>query len=273
MSFFQTFIIAIIQGITELFPISSVAHSVLTPYIFHWNLDPQFLKVNFLPFMVMLHLGTALALFTYFGREWIDIVKSIFSSNRKSARRLLRLIIIGSIPAGLIGVILEKPLTNIFSNVTSASFFLIINGFLLFFGEKIRKRGTRGIKKLSYRQAFVIGLFQSLALIPGFSRSGASMSAGFMSGLKHEEAARFSMLLATPIILGASLLEIPKLFRSGVHGLLQMSLVGGLLAGIFAYISVWILMRWFKKNEITAMRPFAYYCWIVGGVILITRVI
>ncbi|MDR3600445.1 MAG: undecaprenyl-diphosphate phosphatase [Desulfosporosinus sp.] len=273
MSFFQTFIIAIVQGITELFPVSSVAHSVLTPYIFHWNLDPQFLKVNFLPFMVMLHLGTALALFTYFGREWIDIVKSVFDSRQRNSRRLLKLIIIGSIPAGLIGVILEKPLTNIFSNVTSASIFLIVNGCLLFFGEKMRRHGTRGIKDLSYRQAFVIGLFQSLALVPGFSRSGASMTAGFMAGLKHEEAARFSMLLATPIIIGASLLEIPKLFKSGVHGLLQMSLAGGLLAGIFAYISVWILMRWFKKNEISAMRPFAYYCWIVGGIILLTRIL
>ncbi|MDR3601974.1 MAG: undecaprenyl-diphosphate phosphatase [Desulfosporosinus sp.] len=116
-------------------------------------------------------------------------------------------------------------------------------------------------------------MFQSLALVPGFSRSGASMTAGFMAGLKHEEAARFSMLLATPIIIGASLLEIPKLFKSGVHGLLQMSLAGGLLAGIFAYISVWILMRWFKKNEISAMRPFAYYCWLVGGIILLTRIV
>ncbi|MDR3601975.1 MAG: undecaprenyl-diphosphate phosphatase [Desulfosporosinus sp.] len=154
MSFFQTFIIAIVQGITELFPVSSVAHSVLTPYIFHWNLDPEFLKVNFLPFMVMLHLGTALALFTYFGREWIDIVKSVFDARQRNSRRLLKLIIIGSIPAGLIGVILEKPLTNIFSNVTSASIFLIVNGCLLFFGEKIRRHGTRSIKNLSYRQAF-----------------------------------------------------------------------------------------------------------------------
>jgi undecaprenyl-diphosphatase len=273
MSLFQTIIIAIVQGITELFPVSSVAHSVLTPYIFHWNLDPQFLKVNFLPFMVMLHLGTALALFTYFGREWIEIVKAVFDSRQKNARRLLTLIIIGSIPAGLIGVILEKPLTNIFSNVTSAAVFLIVNGCLLFFGEKMRKHGTREIKRLNYRQAFVIGLFQALALVPGFSRSGASMTAGFMAGLKHEEAARFSMLLATPIILGASLLELPKLFKSGVHGLLEMSLAGGLLAGIFAYISVWILMRWFKKNEISAMRPFAYYCWIVGGIILLTRIL
>ena len=118
-----------------------------------------------------------------------------------------------------------------------------------------------------------MGLFQALALVPGFSRSGASMTAGLWAGLKHEEAARFSMLLATPIIAAAGLLEVPKLAKTGIHGLWQMSLIGGLLAGIFAYISVTILIRWFKKNEISAMKPFAYYCWIVGGLVLISRLL
>lgn len=270
MTFLQTLIFAIVQGITELFPISSVAHGVLIPYVFHWNLDPTFLKEHFLPYVVMLHLGTALALLIFFRREWLKILRSLFVSNQ---RKLLILIIVGSIPAGLIGLLLEKPLTHLFANVTSAALFLIINGLLLFFGERFQSQGKKEITELTYGQAIVVGLFQALALIPGFSRSGASMTAGFWVGLKHEEAARFSMLLATPIIAGASLLEIPKLAKSGVHGLLQMSMIGGLLAGIFAYISVFILIRWFKKNEIDAMKPFAYYCWAVGIIILLTRFI
>ncbi|WP_407307019.1 undecaprenyl-diphosphate phosphatase [Desulfosporosinus sp. SB140] len=273
MTFLQTLIIAIVQGVTELFPVSSVAHSVFTPYVFQWKLDPQFLQDNFLPYVVMLHLGTALALLVFFRDEWISIIRSILNSQKRDSLRLLLLILAGTIPAAIIGVILEKPLTHLFSNVTSASIFLMVNGLLLYFGEKIKSRGKKHINELSYGQAIIVGLFQSLALVPGFSRSGASITAGFWMGLKHEEAARFSMLLATPIIAGASVLEIPKLIKHGSHGLLLTSLTGGLFAGVFAFIAVSILMRWFRKKEISAMKPFAYYCWIVGGLILLTRLI
>ncbi|SEC10548.1 undecaprenyl-diphosphate phosphatase [Paenibacillus sp. GP183] len=269
MSIFQTIIFAIIQGITELFPISSVAHGVITPFVFHWQLDDQFLKEHFLPYVVMLHLGTAVALLIFFRKEWIGIIRSIFQQKQMHARKTLILIVIATIPAALIGLVLEKPLRHIFSNVTLTSIFLIVNGFILYFGEKRKERGTKEIHELKMSQALIVGLFQSLALIPGFSRSGASMTAGFWMGLKHEASARFSMLLATPIILGASIVELPKLRHSNISGLLQISLMGGILSGIFAFISVWILMRWFKKHEINAMRPFAYYCWGIGLIILI----
>ena len=268
MTLFQTFIFAIIQGIAELFPISSVAHGVLTPYILHWNLSQDFLNEHFLPYLVMLHIGTALALLIFFWREWLEIIRSLFTNSQK---HLLILVIIGSIPAGLIGLVLEKPLTHLFGNVTSAAFFLIVNGLLLYYGEKTRSRGWKKIDDLTYGETLAVGLFQALALVPGFSRSGASMTAGFWAGLKHEEAVRFSMILATPLIAAAGLLEVPKLAKTGVHGLWQMALIGGLLAGVFAYISVTILIRWFKKNEIGAMKPFAYYCWIVGSLVLISR--
>ncbi len=273
MNFLQTLILAVVQGITELFPISSVAHGVLTPYVFRWNLDPQFLKEHFLPYVVMLHLGTAVALLIYFRHDWFKVLRSLSQLKNQASRRLLLLIVVGTIPAGLIGLLLEKPLTSLFSNVTSAAIFLIVNGFMLFFGERMRKRGTKQINDLSYGQAAVVGFFQALALVPGFSRSGASMTAGFWMGLKHEQAAHFSMLLATPIIAAASILEIPKLAKSGTQGLFGISLIGGLLAGIFAYISVYLLMRWFKKKEFDAMRPFAYYCWTVGALTLLSRVI
>ncbi|MDR3541009.1 MAG: undecaprenyl-diphosphate phosphatase, partial [Desulfosporosinus sp.] len=208
-----------------------------------------------------------------FRDEWISIVRSIFNSRKQDSLRLLMLLLVGTIPAALIGFIFEKRLTLLFSNVTIAASFLIANGLLLYFGEKMKSRGEKNINDLSYGQALIVGLFQSLALIPGFSRSGASMTAGFWMGLKHEESARFSMLLATPIIAGASILEIPKLVKNGSRGLLLTSLSGGLLAGIFAYIAVTILMRWFKRKEINAMWPFAYYCWIVGGLVLLTHLI
>lgn len=265
----QSIILAIIQGITELFPISSVAHGVLTPYVFHWNLDQEFLKVHFLPYVVMLHLGTALALFLFFWRDWVDIIKSLFSGSKK----VLILVIVATLPAAIIGLVLEKPLTSLFSNVTTAALFLIVNGFFLYFGEKLRSKGTKEIEDLSIKQAAIIGLFQSLALVPGFSRSGSSMTAGFWAGLKHEASARFSMILATPIIAGASILEVPKILKSHTPGLMHISLVGGVVAGVFAFISVWILMNWFKRKEINAMRPFAYYCWAVGAIVLLTKLI
>jgi undecaprenyl-diphosphatase len=272
MDLFQTLIFSIIQGITELFPISSVAHGVFTPYIFGWDqkMSPEFLKEHFLPFVVMLHLGTALALLLFFKSEWVQIIRSVFDSRDRETRRLVVLIIVATIPAAVIGAVFQKPLTHIFSDVKSAAFFLIINGFLLYFGEKMKGQGTKEITDLSLGQAIVIGLFQSLALIPGFSRSGSSMTAGFWMGLKHEAAARFSMLLATPIILGAAILEIPKLAQSNIQGLFGISVIGAIFSGLFAYLAVWFLMRWFKKNEIDAMRPFAYYCWVVGAIILIT---
>ncbi|MCI1822061.1 undecaprenyl-diphosphate phosphatase [Megasphaera sueciensis] len=269
MDFLQTVILAIVQGMTELFPISSVAHSVLTPYVFHWQLDNIFLKEHFLPFVVMLHLGTAIALFLFFGSDWTGIVRSIAKKDKQN-RKLLYLIIAGSIPAALIGFFLEHALRGIFSSVVNAGFFLMINGCLLYWGEKIRKHGKKEINDLTYKEALIIGAFQSLALIPGFSRSGATITAGFAAGLKHEESVRFSMLLATPIIIGAGILEVPKLMVTGMGDLFWIAVMGGIVSGLAAFFSVWIMMKWFHKNEITAMRPFAFYCWIIGACVLFT---
>jgi undecaprenyl-diphosphatase len=266
MTYTQTLLIAIIQGITELFPISSVAHAVLTPFLFHWNLSPEFLKTSFLPFIVMLHLGTAVALIVYFWSDWSDFARSLTDNRASTQRQVLLRVIVGTIPAVIIGFALEKPLTRLFASVVSAAIFLIVNGLILFFGEKVR-RGTKNIEQIGYVDALLIGMAQSLALVPGFSRSGASMIAGFWTGLSHTESARFSMLLATPIILGASVLEIPKLLHGGSGGLLT-ALLGGIISGVVAFLSVWALMSWFKRNEFSAMLPFAVYCWIMGAVVL-----
>jgi len=274
LTLLQTLIFAIVQGISELFPISSVAHGVLTPYFFNWNLDPSFLKEHFLPFLVMLHLGTAITLLLYFGTEWTKIIASVFTKDDRS-RKLMFLILAGTIPAAVIGLLLESPLRHMFSNVSSAAFFLIINGFILYWGERLQggRQGQKSINDLNYKQAAIIGLFQSLALVPGFSRSGATMTAGFWMGLKHEDSARFSMLLATPIIIGASMIEVPKLLHTDITGLFQISLIGGITSGIAAFFSVWALMKWFHTNGVNAMRPFAWYCWLLGGGVLISQYI
>lgn len=266
MSFLQTLIFAIIQGITELFPISSVAHGVLTPFLLGWGLDQAFLKEHFLPYLVMLHLGTAAALLVFFWRDWVNLLAGVVKGGPD--RRVLALLVVGTIPAAILGLAFEKVLRAAFSDPFNAAIFLIVNGFLLFFGERLRGRGERTLADLSFVQALLIGLAQSLALIPGFSRSGASMVAGFWAGLKHEEAARFSMLLATPIIAGASLLVVPKMLRQAEGDVIQSALVGGGVSGVCALVAVWALMRWFKRNEIDAMRPFAFYCWALGAVVL-----
>jgi undecaprenyl-diphosphatase len=274
MSTLQIVLFAIIQGITELFPISSVAHAVLTPFFFGWDLGPEMLKEHFLPFVVMLHLGTALALLIFFWRDWVGFVIGIFNDANAAGRstgnrRTLLLLIAATIPAAILGLAFENVLRMIFSSVTSAAFFLILNGILLYAGERLRGRGTRAIKDLGFGQAVIIGFAQALALIPGFSRSGASMVAGFWMGLTHEAAARFSMLLAAPIIAGAGIVAVPKMLKTASPELIKAGLLGGALSGICAYFAVWALMSWFKKHEFDAMRPFAIYCWVVGVAVLV----
>jgi undecaprenyl-diphosphatase len=268
MTLLQTLLLAIIQGITELFPISSVAHAVLTPWAFGWPLDPEFLKEHFLPFVVLLHLGTAVALLLFFWRDWLDFAGSLFDRQAGSTRRELLLVIVGTVPAAVIGFLLEKKLKALFSNVEIAAFFLIVNGVVLYLGERLRGRGEKELGELGFGQAFAVGLAQSLALVPGFSRSGVSIVAGFWAGLNHGASARFSMLLATPLIAGASLLEIPKLAHGATAEMFGIATIGGVVAGIVAYLSVWALMSWFKRHEINAMRPFAIYCWVVGALVL-----
>jgi undecaprenyl-diphosphatase len=268
MTIIQALIFALIQGLTELFPVSSVAHGVLTPFLLGWNLDPAFLKEHFLPFVVMLHLGTAVALLLFFKDDWLGIARHLLRGKEK---KTLLLIVVGTIPAGLAGLLFEKQLRHLFSNVTSAAIFLICNAALLYWGERIRKDGKKELTDLSYPQALLVGCFQSLALVPGFSRSGASIVAGLWMGLRHEAAAKFSMLLATPVIAGAAVLEVPKLARADMTGLFAASLVGGAAAGIAAFASVWALMRWFRMKEFNAMLPFAVYCLLLGLTVLLVN--
>ena len=255
---------ALLQGVTELFPISSLGHAVIFPRLVGWG--DLIHNPEFLPYLVVMHLGTAIALFAYFWRDWMTFLASALKADTPRAvteRRIFLLVILATIPAVIVGAGLHKALEAAFSNPSLVAFVLIINGALLYFCDQIAGRGVGGLDQLNWKGALAIGVAQCFALVPGFSRSGLTISAGIVSGLKHEDAARFSFLMATPIILGATVLEAPKLMHHG-STLGFAALVSGVTAGVVAYASLVGLMRWLHAHEVNALKPFAYYCAIAG---------
>ncbi len=279
MTFAEAIAIAVLQGVTELFPISSLGHAIVLPALFAPNIDLR--SPAFLPFLVVLHLGTAVALLAYFWRDWWELFIGVFRGGRdplgEDRRRLLALIIVATIPAVALGFTFEKSLRALFGDPKAAAGFLIANGLVLACGEFLRKRALARepaadkAGRLSFAGALAVGVWQCLAFFPGISRSGATMVGGLLASLTHEQAARFSFLLATPVIVGASVLEIPKLLRGGVADQampLSTIAAGGIAAGIAAYLSVVFLMRYFRQHEFTALYPFAIYCVIFGGIAL-----
>jgi undecaprenyl-diphosphatase len=261
MGLISTIIVAILQGITELFPVSSLGHAVVLPPLLRLQ-DMDIRSEQFLPLLVVLHVGTAIALMLYFWRDWLGIVQA-FSDRDPNRRReqfqLLALVVVGTIPAVIAGFLLERYVREMFGSAYLAAFFLIVNGALLFAVERLKQDGRNPISALTMKDALIVGVWQSLALIPGISRSGATIAGGLLLGLSHEASARFSFLLATPIIVGAAVLEVPKLIRSGAQ-ITSIALVGGIVAGVTAYLAISILMRWMKTQEFKALDPFAYYC-------------
>ncbi|MBV8185372.1 MAG: undecaprenyl-diphosphate phosphatase [Hyphomicrobiales bacterium] len=270
MGLISTIIVAIVQGVTELFPISSLGHAVVLPPLMRLS-DMDIRSEAFLPLLVVLHLGTAIALMLYFWRDWLSIAAAFFDRDPKTRREqfgLLWLVIVGTIPAVIAGFLLERHVREMFGSAYLAAFFLIVNGVLLFAVERMKQEGRNPISALTLKDAAIIGLWQCLALIPGISRSGATIAGGLLLGLSHEAAARFSLLLATPIIFGAGVLEVPKLMKSGFH-VTGIAVIGGVVAGVTAFIATAILMRWMKSHEFKALDPFAYYCVGFGALSLI----
>lgn len=276
MDWMRALFLAILQGVTELFPVSSLGHTVVIPGALGWGnlLDSE----HFLPLVVTLHLGTASALLIFFWRDWLALLRGFFRTLAKRKigddpnERLIWLIVLGTIPPGLIGLVFEQPLASLFSVPELAAVFLILNGSILFLGELLRRRAEpkmldrkkqelvfKDLSQLTWKDALFIGGMQALALIPGISRSGVTMVAGLSQGFTHKAAARFAFLLATPLILAAGVLEVPKLF--GDTNALLIAVVGGIVAGIAAYLSTRFLMRYF---EIGRLDPFAFYCWGAG---------
>jgi undecaprenyl-diphosphatase len=255
--------LSVLQGVTELFPVSSLGHTLLAPALVGMHIDEH--APQLLPFLVALHLGTAFALLWYFRKRWIALIGGwlgTFAGRRSDDGHMMWALIIGTIPAGLVGLILEKRLERIFHDLRIVALALIVNGVLLWLGDRLqRARSHRAPEKLTFKQAFLVGLAQVGALIPGFSRSGLTMIAGSAAGLNAEKAAEFSFLLGTPIIFAAGLLEVPKLFHAPQQ--LADALLGGVLTAIAAYLSVRFLMRYFEGRG--RLATFGIYCIIAGA--------
>ena len=276
ISYAQAIALGLLQGVSELFPISSLGHSVILPRLLGWNIhqnDPYFLS-----FLVATHLATAIVLLLFFWRDWVRIVKGMGRSLRDRGiapddndAKLGWLLVVGTIPAGLLGLLLEHPLRRIFASPESAAIFLMLNGFLLYGAELLRRRApetdtdndARLAKQVGFPHAFGIGAVQALALIPGFSRSGATMGGGLLAGLSNRDAARFAFLLATPIIGAAAILKLPELFGTHGDGIRGQALVASLCSGVTAYFAVRVLLRFFETNRLT---PFALYCGFAGAI-------
>lgn len=271
MSALHAVALAILQGVTELFPISSLGHAVIAPRLLGWPIDQH--APEFLPFVVVLHVGTAVALLLYFWREWLHIGLGVIGASGRDpgdARHAFCLIVVATLPAVVIGFLFEKFVRGLFASPLIAALFLIANGFLLLLGDwlRIRSAHNRPLEpgSLTWKGALAIGFWQCLAFIPGISRSGAAMVGGLVAGLQHAEAAHFSFLIATPIILGAAVLEVPKMLALPGHGISLLALVSGVVAGVTAYLSIAFLMRYFRRHDFDdALVPFSIYCWVAGA--------
>ncbi|MBN9559270.1 MAG: undecaprenyl-diphosphate phosphatase [Alphaproteobacteria bacterium] len=269
MNLLQSIAIAILQGATELFPVSSLGHAVVLPPILGWHLDQH--SAAFLPFLVMLHLGTAVALLLYFWRDWWALTTGVLGIGSAhqvgESRRVFLLIVVATIPAVIVGFLLEKFVRGLFGSPVVAATFLVVNGFLLLFGEKLRGSADRNrpLSTLTVMDALTIGCWQCTALIPGISRSGATIVGGLLRGIDHAGAAHFSFLIATPIILGATVLEVPKLLHESIPaGVFEMSAIAAVVAGVTAFASTAFLMHYFRRHDAWALNPFAYYCIALG---------
>ena len=256
ISYGQAIVLGLLQGFSELFPISSLGHSVIVPQLLGWDIHQN--DSFFITFLVATHLATALVLLAFFRRDWARILRGLGRSLRNreigddSDARLGWLLVVGTVPAGLLGLLLEHALRDLFASARAAAFFLILNGFMLYGAERLRRRAPaaeegegdeRIARRVSWRDALGVGAAQAIALIPGFSRSGATMGGGLLVGLSNEDSARFAFLLATPIIGAAALLKLPELLGSSGNGVRGPALVGSLCSAFTAYLAVRFLMR------------------------------
>jgi len=330
LNVWQILVLALLQGITELFPISSLGHTVILPGLLGWG--DLVRNQQFLPLVVALHLGTSIALVAYFWRDWYQVGRTVIVSVKQgeihtgTQEWVGWLIIIGCIPAGLLGVSLETPLKQLFATPVVAASFLVVNGCILWVGEVLRRRverraisspaqrqrgqrafqtpagaglpvdqqetrplaplmrepsreegsvltataldnapepravQARPLADLSWKEALLVGLAQALALLPGISRSGVTMVAGLRVRLSHEDAARYSFLLGTPLIGAAAALEVPQLFGLPATTLLLVC-IGMAVSGVAAFLSTRFLLKYFETGR---LYPFAYYCWGAG---------
>jgi undecaprenyl-diphosphatase len=276
----QAIILGLLQGVTELFPISSLGHSIILPGLLGWHLDSN--ATDFVRFLVATHLATALVLFFIYWKDWVRIIKGLFRSlaareipAADTDAKLGWLLVVGTIPVGILGLLFEKQAKQFFTSPRQAALFLVVNGAMLFGAELLRRRrgaqpetlvgADERLAKLSFTQTLKIGAMQVLALFPGISRTGSAITGGLLTDLSHEDALRFSFLLATPVIGAAALLELPGLFTSD-PATMTTALVGAITAAGAAYLSVKFLVRYFRTQTLA---PFAAYCAVAGALALL----
>lgn len=307
MNLEQALILAVIQGVSELFPVSSLAQTILLPALLGWDLHPE--EGRFLAFVVALHLATAIALVIYFWKDWKVVVNAMLGSARRGklvydgASKFAWLLVAGTAVVGFLGLALEKKLREFFENPSYfwlVAVFLIANGGVMIVGDMLKKRAAKAVgagdvtdpanaaaaklsdlssgsnappapqsaasqlksaEQMTFPEGTAVGAAQSLALLPGISRSGVTIVAGLLAGLTYEEASRFAFMLATPVIGLAALLKAPTLLKPESRALLHMTIPAFFVAGITAYLSVKFLMRYFRHNRLS---PFGYYCIAFG---------
>jgi undecaprenyl-diphosphatase len=334
INYLEAIVIGALQGVSELFPVSSLGHSVLLPALVggRWASDLSMAGKDspYLAVLVAMHVATALGLVVFFWRDWVRLIGALWRSIRRRRivtleERLVWLLLLGTIPVGLAGLALESAVRGALGRPIPAAVFLALNGLVLYLAERrrsasLRQAGAAGglmrhgeadpdaptqviarvdpdgrapatpagaadvsaqetvvmarvgqsapeiesdrrLSRLSVREAVLIGAAQSLALLPGISRSGITIVAGLLRGLRHDDAARFAFLLSTPVILAAGVYKLPSLLAPRYHAVLGPALVGSLMAGVGAYLSVRFLTSYFQTRTLT---PFAIYCAVAG---------
>ncbi|HTV47015.1 MAG TPA: undecaprenyl-diphosphate phosphatase [Phycisphaerae bacterium] len=281
LTVWQAIFLGFLQGFSELFPISSLGHLIIIKGLLHWNFS--FSDQHFLPFVVALHLATAIALIIYFWKQWLQVFMAYIGSVQRMKlvydddSKLAWLLVAGTLVIVPIGFLFEKKIRLFFEDPRyywMVAGFLIINGLLMLLGDYVKnlavKRAAQQQEKraedLSFINGILVGASQSLAFLPGISRSGATIVAGVIAGLSYEQACRFGFMLATPAILAASVLELPKLFRPEARTMLHLTMIGALTAGVTAYLSTIFLMKYFQTRKLT---PFAVYCVLAGIIAMV----
>lgn len=298
ISYVQAVVVGVLQGVSELFPVSSLGHSVLVPALIGGGWEQLVTQSStsaggaspYLAIIVALHVATAVALLVFYRSDWARIMSGLVRTlgpslaarrlvTRDEDERLAWLLITGTIPVGITGLAMEHTLRTLFAKPLAAAIFLTLNGIVLLAGERLRRMTTahcgepvgvptvavqrRSLASLSYREAAAVGFCQTFALFAGISRSGVTMVGGLARGLSHRDAVRFAFLLATPVILAAGLLKLPTLAGPAGSHIRGQVVVGAIVAGIAAYLSVRWLTRYFQTRTLT---PFAVYCLLLGTV-------
>ncbi|HVP80243.1 MAG TPA: undecaprenyl-diphosphate phosphatase [Thermodesulfobacteriota bacterium] len=261
MTILQAVILGLAQGLGEFLPISSSAHLVLIPWLFRWT-DPG------LTFDVALHVGTLVAVVLYFWKDWWELIIKGFTDARSLKGRLFWYLVVATVPGAIGGFLLEKKAETVFRSPILIAMMLIFMGILLYWADR-RSTKKMEMSKITFTTSLLIGISQVLAIIPGVSRSGITMTTGLLTGLTREGAARFSFLLSTPIILGAAMVKLPGVV-SNPSVITADFIIGMLVSCITGIASIGFLLRYVQTKDFL---PFAWYRFILGALVIIVTLV